>query len=437
MVRPLINKARVDRWMTCARADMERANKTEIRCPCRDCKLMYLIRHDSGMLESHLLRRSFMDGYTRWIRDDEYDDEDVNNGEDQDASDDHEDQDASHDHEDQGGGTGHGHEDDQGGVGHGHEDDQGGADHDSSWLRDPHVQDLLLKETSNARAAGREKAKLEQMEKDAVTPLFDGCNDGDTRLNVTLRALEMKAKHKMTDECFDDNIVFWHDILPKKGNTCPTSIAEAKKVVCPLNLPHVKYHVCINDCIIYRGEDAEKTTCPVCKTSRYKRGTKKAPRKVVWYFPLTPRLQRYFADPKEAQLMRWHAERKRPEDDDPEKEEMLRHPSDACQWKALDLQYYQHFGKESRNLRLGVSTDGLNPFGSQSSTHSTWPVFVWIYNLPLVMHEEEVRNHEYARSRAKTTWYRHQSVSHVVERGFGHVMGRRSPYMGRLETRVL
>src|SRR4051812_42166149 len=140
MVRPLINKARVDRWMTCARADMERANKTEIRCPCRDCKMMYLIRHDSGMLESHLLRRSFMDGYTRWIRDDEYDDEDVNNGEDQDASDDHEDQDAGHDHEDQGGGTGHGHEDDQGGVGHGHEDDQGGADHDSSWLRDPHVQ---------------------------------------------------------------------------------------------------------------------------------------------------------------------------------------------------------------------------------------------------------------------------------------------------------
>ena len=106
------------------------------------------------------------------------------------------------------------------------------------------------------------------MKKDAVTPLFDGCNNEDTRLNVTLRALEMKAKHKITDKCFNDNIGFWHHIFPKKGNTCPTSIAEAKEVVCPLNLPHVKYHVCINDCIIYRGEDAEKTTCPVCKTSR-------------------------------------------------------------------------------------------------------------------------------------------------------------------------
>ncbi|KAK1614363.1 hypothetical protein QYE76_019880 [Lolium multiflorum] len=35
-----------------------------------------------------------------------------------------------------------------------------------------------------------------------------------------------------------------------------------------------------------------------------------------------------------------------------------------------------------RNIRLGASTDGFNPFGNQSSTHSTWPVFVWIYNLP-------------------------------------------------------
>src|SRR4051812_25361031 len=34
-----------------------------------------------------------------------------------------------------------------------------------------------------------------------------------------------------------------------------------------------------------------------------------APRKVVWYFPITPRLQRYFADPKVAKLLRWHADR--------------------------------------------------------------------------------------------------------------------------------
>ena len=81
---------------------------------------------------------------------------------------------------------------------------------------------------------------------------------------------------------------------------------------------------------------------------------------------------------------------------------MLTHPSDAAQWKALDLEF-KSFGKEPRNIRLGVSTDGFNPFGNQSSTHSTWPVFVSIYNLPLAVLEEEVHTYESANSRADTT----------------------------------
>jgi hypothetical protein len=76
--------------------------------------------------------------------------------------------------------------------------------------------------------------------------------------------------------------------------------------------------------MIYWGEDAERNTCPVCGASRYKSG-KKAPQKVLWYFPITPHLQRYFAHPKEAKLMRWHMEKKKPEDaaDDDEGDKML------------------------------------------------------------------------------------------------------------------
>jgi hypothetical protein len=100
-----------------------------------------------------------------------------------------------------------------------------------------------------------------------------------------------------------------------------------------------------------------------------------------------------------------HAERKKPEDyaDDDEADKILRHPSDASQWKALDIEYPE-FEDDPRNVRLGVSTDGLNPFGSQSSTHSTWPVFVWMYNLPpLDVHEEEVHTNDYVNSRSETT----------------------------------
>ena len=71
-------------------------------------------------------------------------------------------------------------------------------------------------------------------------------------------------------------------------------------------------------------------------------------------------------------------------DNDPEinkKDKMLSHPKDASQWEALNFEYPE-FGNDPRNIVLGTSTDGVNPFGSQRSTHSTWPVFVWMYNLP-------------------------------------------------------
>ena len=42
---------------------------------------------------------------------------------------------------------------------------------------------------------------------------------------------------------------------------------------------------------------------------------------------------------------------------------------------------FPDFGKESRNLRLGLATDGMNPHGNLSSIHSSWPVFLVIYNM--------------------------------------------------------
>ena len=129
------------------------------------------------------------------------------------------------------------------------------ADAANFGLAGPHVQELLLKETSNARAATREKAKLAQIEIDEMTPLYPGCRPEDTRLNVMLKGLEMKVEHKWTDVSFNANMEFWHDRLAE-GNTLPRSIDEAKKIVCPLDLPHVKYQAYINDCALYRDEYA-------------------------------------------------------------------------------------------------------------------------------------------------------------------------------------
>jgi len=59
---------------------------------------------------------------------------------------------------------------------------------------------------------------------------------------------------------------------------------------------------------------------------------------------------------------------------------MLRHPADGSQWRVIDREFLE-FADEARNLRFALSMDGFNPFREQSSSHSTWPVTLCIYNL--------------------------------------------------------
>ena len=43
---------------------------------------------------------------------------------------------------------------------------------------------------------------------------------------------------------------------------------------------------------------------------------------------------------------------------------------------------YPDFAAEIRNVRLGLSTDGFQPFGQSGKQYSSWPVIVTPYNLP-------------------------------------------------------
>jgi hypothetical protein len=56
-------------------------------------------------------------------------------------------------------------------------------------------------------------------------------------------------------------------------------------------------------------------------------------------------------------------------------------PSDGSQWRSIDREFLK-FAEDARNLRFALSTDGMNPFGEQSSSHSTWPATLCLYNLP-------------------------------------------------------
>ncbi|XP_021729883.1 uncharacterized protein LOC110696857 [Chenopodium quinoa] len=101
---------------------------------------------------------------------------------------------------------------------------------------------------------------------------------------------------------------------------------------------------------------------------------KRSPAKVLWYLPIIPRFRRLFSDEKTAKLLRWHADGRK-------KDGLMRHPADSPQWRNIDRKF-KDFGEEDRNLRLGLSKDGMNPFGTLSTQYSTWPVLLTIYSLP-------------------------------------------------------
>jgi len=58
------------------------------------------------------------------------------------------------------------------------------------------------------------------------------------------------------------------------------------------------------------------------------------------------------------------------------------HPSDGKAWKHFNS-VHPHFSAESRNVHLGLCTDGFNPFGSFAAAYSCWLVILTFYNLPL------------------------------------------------------
>jgi hypothetical protein len=57
------------------------------------------------------------------------------------------------------------------------------------------------------------------------------------------------------------------------------------------------------------------------------------------------------------------------------------HPSDGEAWKHFNS-VHPHFSAESRNVHLGLCTDGFNPFRSFAAPYSCWSIILTVYNLP-------------------------------------------------------
>lgn len=210
---------------------------------------------------------------------------------------------------------------------------------------------------------------------DAEQPAYLGCKNF-SKLSFLIRLINIKCMGGWSNKHFDMLLMLLKEFLPD-GNSLPSSFYEIKKMLDKLGYGYQKIDACPNDCILYWKDYEHFQYCPKCGESRWKTNQcnmkRRAAQKVLRHFPIIPRLKRLFLSSKTSVSMTWH-ESKRQEDG------MLRHPADTACWKKLDA--IDEFGLDCRNVRLGLASDGFNPFGTMNITHSTWPVLLVPYNLP-------------------------------------------------------
>ncbi|XP_039120162.1 uncharacterized protein LOC120256563 [Dioscorea cayenensis subsp. rotundata] len=202
-----------------------------------------------------------------------------------------------------------------------------------------------------------------------------------SKLSVVARLMNLKAEHHFSERLYDDFCELMKECLPS-NNVIVDGFYETKQLVRGLGLPVEQIDCCKRSCMLYWGEDSELISCKLCGHDRYKRGRTDSgsrktmvPHKKMFYFPLTPRLQRLYGSNATAKHMRWHFEHEM------EKDGVMRHCSDSPAWKHFN-NMYPSFASECRNARLGLCTDGFQPFGQSGQQYSSWPVIVTPYNLP-------------------------------------------------------
>ena len=322
-----------------------------ILCPCIDC--LNLIQQDQVEVERHVNCRGMSITYTRWIF----------HGEDFSDPKSHSTHDGSYQSDD---------------------DADFEEEAEDNYVEDNYVDDAsdLVHDMHKFGDQGPINRNLyAKLVEEAKKELHEGC-DTFTRLAFIIRLLHVKSYNRITNRAFDLLLETLCTALPNVD--FPKSFAHAKSVLSDVGLGYETIHVCKFDCALFWGEHKDNTHCPVCGISRWKdpSGRKKVPHKVLRYFPIIPRLQRFFVKEKMSMHTRWHKEKRVAE------KNILRHPADGEAWKHFD-EKFGWFAEDPRNIKLGFATDGFNPFGSMTNAYSMWPVFVIPYNFPpwMCMHQ--------------------------------------------------
>jgi hypothetical protein len=236
----------------------------------------------------------------------------------------------------------------------------------------------------NDGAAGGDALKYYELLKTAEKPLHLGTKH--SKLSATVHMYNLKCVGGISNNIFSAILELMNQLMPPCDETLPGNTYEAKKFLSDMGLGYEKILECCNDCMLFWKGNKDLDSCIICGESKWKddnhldedgepiSSRKKCPIKVLRWFLLIPGLQRLFMLEHTTAYMRWHPKGRT-------RDGILRHPADGEAWRSFDI-VHPDFMADSRNVRLGLTSDGFNPFGNMSTSHSTWPIMLVPYNLP-------------------------------------------------------
>ncbi|GJT80583.1 mutator type transposase [Tanacetum coccineum] len=195
------------------------------------------------------------------------------------------------------------------------------------------------------------------------------CPCKECRNIVSIVDPNMNRRH-LIEQGFDKNYTCWdlhdemlHDV---ESNVAEKNVKKLQQLFVDAEKPLYNGSFLKDNELPVLTYQVKKLTCPMGLENG-------PPAKLLWYLPIIPRLKKLYADPKDAKLLRWHAEERK-------NDRKIRHVVDSPQWKNIDSDF-KKFGSKIRNIWFGLCSDGFNSFKSLSSRYSTWPVLLCIYNL--------------------------------------------------------
>ncbi|KAG8384356.1 hypothetical protein BUALT_Bualt04G0109600 [Buddleja alternifolia] len=256
-------------------------------------------------------------------------------------------------------------------------DDIVGMVHEAVKIPSTNV-DVGFSQTSN-NEMNEETKNFFKLLQDAETELLPGCAK-QTKLSFVVRLLQLKALCGWTNKSIDLLLELLKDSFPD-GVNIPANYYEAQKITNDLGFTYETIDACPNNCMLFRGKDDGLNRCEICNSSRYKDNGKKTAAKRMRYFPLKQRLQKLFMSSKTASLMRWHA-------DERIDDGKFRHPADALAWKDFDIKN-PLFASDARNIRMGLTSDGFNPFRMMNVSYSTWSFSQTQHGTSFGLHEHD------------------------------------------------